>query len=63
MNDITRHRLHQQGFIRLDDAALASAAPWLRIAPAVCAAITLIGTVTGSWLMLWLLARYSRVMK
>jgi len=56
MHDTTRARLHQQGYIGLDDASLDAAGPWLRIAPAVCAAITLLGTATGSWAMLWALA-------
>ena len=56
MNETTRARLHQQGFTGIDDANLALFAPWLKLAPAVCSAITLIGTLTHSWLALWSLS-------
>jgi hypothetical protein len=34
----TRQRLAMQGFIGLNDTALAAIGPWLRLAPAICSA-------------------------
>jgi hypothetical protein len=53
VNEKTRTRLHQQGFAGIDDAMLSLFAPWLKVAPAVCAFVTLIGTIMRSPVVLW----------
>ena len=40
LSSTTRRRLAMQGFIGLDDAALAEIGPWLRLTPAICSALT-----------------------
>ncbi len=52
----TRRRLETQGFVGLDDDTLAAAAPWLRLAPALCATICAVGTILASPPVLWALA-------
>jgi hypothetical protein len=52
---VTRKRLEAQGFVGLDDGLLAEVGPWLRLAPALCAAWAAIGTALGSPLVLWAL--------
>ena len=52
----TRRRLEIQGFVGLDDDALAAVAPWLRLAPALCATIGAVGTLLASPPLLWGLA-------
>lgn len=55
MKTITKQRLIQQGFVDIDDETLESVAPWLRLAPSLCALVALIGTAAESWLVLWAL--------
>jgi hypothetical protein len=50
-----RRRLEAQGFVGLDDSALADVGPWLRLAPALCAAWAAAGTALGSPVGLWAL--------
>jgi hypothetical protein len=52
---VTRGRLEAQGFVGLDDHALAELGPWLRLAPGLCAAWAAVGTASGSPLVLWAL--------
>ena len=52
----TRRRLDIQGFDHVDDRALEPVAPWLRLAPALCAAVTALGTALASPAILWSLA-------
>ena len=51
----TRRRLDIQGFERVDDAALAPVAPWLRLAFGLCAVMAGVGTAIASPLTLLLL--------
>ncbi len=51
-----RRRLNIQGFDDADDATLAQTDLWLRIAPALCAAVAAIGTALASSPALWILA-------
>ena len=44
----TRRRLDIQGFERVDEAALAPVAPWLRLAFALCALLAVAGTALAS---------------
>ena len=52
---VARRRLEAQGFVGLDDRALAEVAPWLRLAPALCAAWTAVGTTMASPQVIWAL--------
>ena len=52
----TRERLEIQGFVNIDDEALAPIASWLRLAPALCATIAATGTLLASPKILLLLA-------
>lgn len=52
----TRRRLDIQGFERVDDRALEPVAPWLRLAPALCAVVATLGTALASPAILWSLA-------
>lgn len=56
ISPVTRRRLEIQGFVGLDDAALAGAAPWLRFSPALCTLWMATGTVLASPALLWILA-------
>ena len=51
----TRRRLDIQGFERVEDAALAPVAPWLRLAFGLCAVMAALGTALASPLILLLL--------
>jgi hypothetical protein len=51
----TRRRLDIQGFERVDNAALAPVAPWLRLAFGLCAVMAGVGTAMASPLTLLLL--------
>ena len=51
-----RRLLDIQGFDRVDDATLAQTELWLRLAPAICAAIAAIGVALASPPVLWVLA-------
>jgi len=55
LSPATTWRLRVQGFAA-DDAWLAEVAPWLRLAPALCATSAAIGTVTASPVILSALA-------
>jgi len=50
-----RRRLDIQGFERVDDAALAPVAPWLRLAFGLCAVMAGVGTALASPMILLLL--------
>jgi hypothetical protein len=51
-----RRRVEAQGFLGLDEVALAEIGPWLRWSPAVCAVFMATGTILASPPMLWALA-------
>lgn len=53
---IVRCRLEAQGFLDLDDETLAEIGPWMRWAPAICAAGMTAGTLLRSPPLLWGLA-------
>lgn len=53
LSTVVRDRLHTQGYVDVDDAALARVAPWVRWSPSICTAIVLVGTVLGSQWVLW----------
>lgn len=48
-----RHRLDIQGYTCADDATLARTQLWLRMSPALCAAIAAAGTALASPAILW----------
>jgi len=54
--DVIRKRLETQGFLGLDDEALAQVGPWLRWSPAWCTVFMAAGTVLASPGILWGLA-------
>jgi hypothetical protein len=51
-----RTLLHIQGFDDVDDATLSRTQHWLRVAPALCGVIALMGTVLAAPWILWSLA-------
>lgn len=51
-----RRRLERQGYVGLDDCALAQIEPWVRFSPALCTALIAIGTTMRSPLLLAMLA-------
>jgi hypothetical protein len=53
---VVRRRLEAQGFLGLDDVALAEIGPWLRWSPALCAVFMATGTILASPPVLWALA-------
>jgi hypothetical protein len=53
---VVRRRLEAQGFLGLDDVALAEIGPWLRWSPALCAVFMATGTILASAPILWTLA-------
>jgi hypothetical protein len=53
---VARRRLEAQGFLGLDDAALAEIGPWLRWSPVLCTAVMATGTILASPPVLWSLA-------
>lgn len=55
-SSVVRCRLEAQGFVGLDDATLAEIGPWMRWAPALCAAGMAAGTALASPPLLWGLA-------
>ena len=57
----TRSRLETQGFVDLDDQTLAQVGRWLRLAPAICATWTAIGTALASPFVLWALVPFAVV--
>jgi MFS family permease len=62
MTDIatrTRERIEAQGFVGLDDRTLSRLNYWLRLAPAICMAWTVVGTVRASAAMLWMLVPFA----
>ncbi len=48
-----RHRLDIQGYGCVDDSTLARTQSWLRMSPALCAAIAAVGTALASPAILW----------
>jgi len=56
ISPLRRRLLDIQGFEDIDDDTLARTEPWLRFAPALCAAIAALGTALGSAPLLWILA-------
>src|SRR5438046_6540271 len=59
LSPVTRRRLEAQGFVGLDDVTLAEAGPWLRLAPAICAAWAALGTALGSPALIWALMPFA----
>ena len=55
LRPVTGRRLRVQGFTA-DEAWLAEVAPWLRLAPALCATVTAVGTALASPAILFALA-------
>lgn len=53
LSSTLRHRLDIQGYSRVDDATLAQTQVWLRMSPALCAAIAALGTALASPAILW----------
>ena len=53
---VVRRRVEAQGFLGLDEVALAEIGPWLRWSPALCAVFMATGTTLASPPMLWALA-------
>lgn len=51
-----RTLLEMQGYLGLCDHEIRGLAPWLRLAPAMCAGLALAATLLGSSSALWLLA-------
>jgi hypothetical protein len=51
----TRKRIEMQGFVNLNDRALADFGPWLRLATGICATWAAIATAFGSAFGLWAL--------
>jgi hypothetical protein len=56
---VTRRRLEAQGFLALEDAAIAEVGPWLRLVPALCAAWAAVGTGLGSPVVIWALMPFA----
>lgn len=54
-----RRRLETQGYAGIDDSALAEVEPWLRFTYTLCAAVTGIGTILASPVILWALVPIS----
>ncbi len=54
-----RRRLDIQGYTSVDDATLAQTQLWLRLSPALCAAIAAAGTALASPAILWALAIFA----
>jgi Domain of unknown function (DUF4395) len=61
LSPITRRRLAMQGFIGLDDAALAEIRPWLRLAPAICSALIAVATLLAMPIVLWALMPFGTI--
>jgi hypothetical protein len=59
VSSVRRRRLEAQGFVDLDDDALAEVGPWLRLAPAICAGWTAVGTGRASARLLWALMPFA----
>lgn len=59
VSPVTRGRLEAQGFVGLDDDALAEVGRWLRLAPGLCAAWAVVGTALGSPPALWALVPFA----
>jgi len=55
LTETTRRRLDIQGFERVDDRTLGTAAPWLRMAFGLCAVMAGVGTAMASPIVLLLL--------
>lgn len=51
----TRRRLEIQGFVDVDEKILASTAPWLRLAFALCTTLAAAGTILASPVLLYAL--------
>lgn len=52
---VTRRRLEIQGFIGLNDKAITTYGPWLRLAYALCTTLAIIGVVKAQTTILWIL--------
>jgi hypothetical protein len=61
MSKIARRRAHleEQGFTGLSDREVRQLDPWVRLAPGVCLVWTLVATVLGSALALWVLVPFA----
>ena len=55
VSSVTRRRLEVQGFIGLSDESLREVGPWLRLTPALCTIIDMIGTAFALPVLLWVL--------
>ncbi|MEZ5317170.1 MAG: DUF4395 family protein [Vicinamibacterales bacterium] len=54
-----RARVEMQGFVGLSDEAISDIVYWLRLAPFVCAAWTVVGLWQASALVIWALAPFA----
>lgn len=61
VNPIVRNRLEAQGFCGLDDETLAELAPWMRWTYTIGTLVTLIGVVSMSPGVVWVLAAITSV--
>ena len=59
ISPVTRRRLAMQGFVGLDNTALIELAPWLRLAPTICAGWIAIGNLLASPAALWALMPFT----
>ncbi|MCB0713257.1 MAG: DUF4395 domain-containing protein [Ignavibacteriae bacterium] len=55
-NSVQRHRLEMQGYRGYSDQELSRFGYWTRLAPALCAAAGIVGTVFTSEVIIWILA-------
>ncbi len=54
-----RKRIEMQGFVGLDEATLGAVGKWFRLAPAICMIWSGIGTLIGSWQVIWTLVPFA----
>lgn len=52
-SETVRRRLEIQGFTAMDDEALCQIGPWLRLTPAACTALVMMGTALALPELLW----------
>ncbi|MGE3800072.1 MAG: DUF4395 domain-containing protein [Candidatus Kapaibacterium sp.] len=58
-NSVQRHRLEMQGYLGYSDHDLSQFGYWTRLAPGLCAAIGVVGTILTSEAIIWMLAAIS----
>lgn len=56
IDSTSRSRLEMQGYRGYSDEQLAAFGSWTRLAPGLCVAIGIWGTITASWAVIWALA-------